>query len=144
MKKNNKTALMAAAFAAAMSFSACHSDREFASVYGPPPDTDSSLVTQTTQDGTEKVTGSSTVSLTTSATETETASSTESSTAYDQTTGSTSGTETETTSAPPDGTADTPAETASAGTIPDVDFPALYDPDNNNMQVLYGPPSFYS
>ena len=127
---------MAAAFAAAASFSACHSFDDYTTVYGPPPDTDSSVLEtfpppqpeygpMWDSEETESVTETTTSTTVTSTSE--------------------------------DTTADTSAETEEAPTetkttavtvTPDKEgitgLITACTPDSDNIQIFYGPPSFTS
>ena len=135
MKKTDKTVLMAAAFAAAASFSACHNFDDYTTVYGPPPDTDSSVLETLPPpqpeygpmwepEETEEATATTTSATATSATEDST---TESSTETESSTD----TETPAVTVPPD-------EEGIPGTA------IVYDPSQNELQLFYGPPSFLS
>lgn len=142
MKKNSKTALMAAAFAAAMSFSACHSFDDYTTVYGPPPDTGETQPVQTSEQVTETVIPRTeeprSESLGTTASG---VASTDTGTSDGTTTGS--GTLTETSA--PEGD-DTVTTAAAFAVVPSaaIELPTVYDPDKQHIQLVYGPPSYES
>ena len=133
---------MAAAFAAAMSFSACHNFDDYTTEYGPPADVEETMPPLVTEEVTEN--DISTTSTAPTVTE-----SSEPAEETSESAGSSSGTTTGTASDTSDTTSvqedtETTVAPATGFVSDDIELPTVYDPDRQRISVVYGPPSYES